>query len=163
MAKGIFKSGKFNDGESFDEFINIVRHHKDYKEIDWELFAGYHNLSKYFFDTNENNYLNYIKNIILKGYYYNKGKNNIDTLEEFFFKSQQALGKVSYEDFADYIITKTKAIDVLLDEALSGVMSKLPMTDEAIEPLGKFKNKIYDKNNKEVKLKDEEYKQLGLE
>ena len=163
MPKGIFKSGKYGYGESFDEFIDIVRHHKEHPEIDWELFAGYHRLSKYFFDTNQKNYTNYVTNIILNGYYINKGRSGVDPNGEFIFKSQQALGRVNYEDFGNYIVSKINAIDSLLDEALCGVKEKLPKIDESIEPLGKFKSKLYDKKYNEVKLSDEEYKQLGLE
>lgn len=145
MPKGIFKPN-----EPYNNFLGIVKSHKGFENlIDWELFAGYHELTKQLLKPFD------ITKIIHKDFEINQGRCNYG-FDEVYRMGAAAihLSLDYYNDFINNINVRVSRVFNDLDQRISDVHGHLPLEDSPYIDVDPFKTQLFDKNGRPIPVKD---------
>ncbi len=146
IPKGIFKQE-----EPYNEFLGIIKsHNKGFEKlIDWELFAGYYELSKKLLKPYD------ITKTIHQGFELNQGRCNYG-FDQVFTMGPAAihLSLEYYNDFINNINVRASRLFKEIDQRIDDVRPHLPMEDSPYIVVDPFKTQLFDKNGRPIPVKD---------
>lgn len=153
IPKGIFKLGQLTEnasGESYDDFLMFIHHHKSMSEIDWDLFAGYFELSKYFLSDKD------IERGVFKSYEANQGRccyGYTQPMDDRIFGAFPLMIQ-NYEDFIKNIKSRVHELYGDISQRISGVSGRLVSEGAGFLEIDKFKTRLFDKNGRPISAND---------
>ena len=145
IPKGIFKRE-----EPYSEFLGIIKNHKGFSNlIDWELFAGYYELSKKLLTPYD------VTRTIHTGYEINQGKCNYG-FDQVFTMGPAAihLSLDYYNDFINNINARAARLFKEIDQRIDGVRGHLPMENSPYLDVVPFKSQLFDRNGRPIPVKE---------
>lgn len=146
IAKGIFRPGY---AETYEEYMNYIHNHKQFPMIDWELFAGYHKLSKMFLTPR------HVQKEIGKVYDVNQGRCHYGYNDPYNIgPSVIALSIQKYEDFISNIDKRIARIHKDIDERIDGVHTRLPFENSPFFDVDPFKTQLFDSKGRPIPVNE---------
>ena len=151
IPKGIFVEGDMftEHGESYEQYMGYIKNHNQFSAIDWELFVGYYELSKYFLSKDD------IRKAIHKGYKVNQDRCTYGYNQVFgISRAAMALSIEAYDDFINDINKRVSYIHNDIDSRIHGILPKLPNENGSFLESAPFKTQLFDKKGRPIPVNE---------